>query len=461
MTQVTKTQQAAAVRAPESTGNASLDDHQDLTKRERDYVHVDNLAIVSGGWKDSAGTPHVSRDGTLYISDLEGRAAGLAAILKANGGKHLTIAMPSNNFDDVYKQTYRKESRSNLEAFGDVTGITTLTQTPGAKAGTPAKRTFYPAGTPEFEKLRAECKVTTSITFILADYSANNEIVYPWPDSIGTYRLRTTSEHSAENLKSCLKMIAKFNGGDFAGIPLTVRLTYPNKTDPSGAKQKPPVFVFAVKAPAGGMLTSKNLPLLAAGARDAIGMSLPALPPGETIDDVILEVEAAHINAMATGLNPDKARAIYFAIVDGTWMDTDPARKVFISFHTNGVTNSLSTFLATATPETADAMLEDLRGYIVDMAPTGEVLEEYAPIDSEMEREPIEAEVITPSDPAATPAECREMWAAFKAAFGEEDGRIRLRRCLDHFGASGTEDLTGAQARKSTRQALAQAQKAA
>jgi hypothetical protein len=438
---------AVTAHTPESTGNASLDNHQDLTKRERDYVHVDNLAIVSGGWKDSAGTPHVSRDGTLYISDMEGRAAGLAAILKANGGKHLTIAMPSNNFDHVYKQTYRKESRSSLEAFGDVTGITTLTQAPGARAGTPAIRTFYAAGTPEFEKLRADCKVTTSITFILADYNAAGDIVYPWPDSVGTYRLRTTSEHSAENLKSCLKMIAKFNGGEFAGIPLTVRLTYPNKTDPSGAKQKPPVFVFAVKAPAGAMLTSKTLPLLAAGARDAIGMSLPALPPGETIDDVILEVEAAYMNALTTGLNPEKARAIYFAIVDGTWMDNDTDRAVFIGFHTNGATKSLATFLTSATPESADAMLEDLRGYVVDMEPTGEVHDATT-------REPIDVEVMTPAPDLATPAEQSELWAAFQAAFGDE-AKTRLRKRLDHYGASGSADLTGEQARKSTRQALA------
>lgn len=408
----------------------SLDDFEPLVKHDRSYTHVDNLATISAGFKREDGVPVVSRDGTIYISDPEGRAPGLAKVLKANAGKHLTIAMPSNDWREFLQQTYRKESKGALQAHGDASAITELIPVDGGKK--PARRVVHKAGTEGFERLRAECSVCTSITFILADYTADGQIVYPFPDSIGTYRLRTTSEHTAENLISTLKRIAQFNNGNVAGIPLTTTLSYPQKTTPGGTKAKAPVFVFGVKTPPGLMLTSKTLPKLAAGAAEAIGMTLPALPPGETIEDAIEEVaiSATQLNAMATGVDPDKVRASWFAIVKDTEFAPDAARAAWLAEYTHGATSSLREFLETATPESANDLLEAIRARVeVSGAP--------------QEAEAVEAETM------ATKQEIAALWSAIQACEPER-AKETLRECLDAYGCAGTANLTSAQARQAT-----------
>lgn len=418
----------------------SLDDFEPLKKHERNYDHVDVLATISAGYKNAEGRPVVSRDGTIYISDAEGRAPGLAKALAANGGKHLTIAIPNNDWRQFIHQNYRKESKGDLLAHGDKAGITELIKVDGGKS--PARRVFHPAGSEGFDKLRAECSVNTSITFILADYAQDGTIVYPMPDSVGAYRLRTTSEHTAENLISVLKRISQFTNGQIAGVPLTISLSYPQKTTPTGTKAKAPVFVFAVKMPAGMALTSKTLPKLTAGASEAIGLSLPALPPGETIEDVIAEVSATQLNAMATGVNPDKVRATWFAIVDGTEYASDAARAAWLDEYTGGATSSLREFLETATPESADEMLEALRQRVDGV--------------STAEPDPVTVE----AEAMATKPEIAELWAAIQAC-APSAAKETLRDCLDGYGCAGTADLTSAQARQAAAHYRAHAPKEA
>lgn len=424
---------------------SSLDDFKPLVKHERDFTHIDHLATISAGYKNEAGNPVVSRDGTIYISDPEGRAPGLATILAQNGRKHLTIALPSNNLDEVLSQSFRKESRGRLIAHGNADGITTIEPIPNSKPPV-SKRTFHAAGTPEFEALKLECQVYTVITFILADYTEDGQIVYPFPDSIGCYRLRTTSEDSAEKLVGCLRLIAKLNQGDFAGIPITVRLTYPQKSDPSGAKQKPPVWVYAVKAPPHVMLTSKTLPLLAAGAREAIGMTLPALPSGETIDDAILECEASakEIHALETGLEEARVRDTWFSIVKDTPWDTDAARAALVKQFTQGATHSLAEFLAGATPETANGLLEVLR-----------VLVEAGADPGSEDLGAVYTAILNPPPKPASKEEIKTFWKFLKQNFGEAKATDVLGGYLEEFGALNSSELTSDQIALATRKANA------
>lgn len=423
----------------------SFDDFTPLVKHERNYTHMDNLATVSAGFKREDGVPVVSRDGTIHISDPEGRAPGLAKILAENGRKHLTIAVPSNNWRDFIQMTFRKETKTTLQAFGDAESITELIPVDGGKS--PARRVVHAAGSPGYEQLKAECKVSTSITFILADYAPDGTIFYPFPDSIGTYRLRTTSEHTAENLINCLKLIAQLNRGQVAGIPITTRLSYPQKTNPAGVKGKAPVWVFGVKQPPGMMLTSKNLPQLAAGAAEAIGLSLPALPPGEDIDDVIEEISATKLNALTTGVDPDKVRRTFFAIVKGTRWDSDEARAHFLDGYTDGAFNSLAKFLETATPESADELLAAIQEQIDEDA-DGEVHE-------------VDAELVTDDPPAmATREQADQLRAIVETAWPETSTSI-LRDCLEGYKVSRFGELTAAQVEQAIAHYAAQAKKAA
>jgi hypothetical protein len=423
---------------------SSFDDFTPLVKHERNYTHMDNLATISAGYKREDGVPVVSRDGTIYVSDPEGRAPGLAKILADNGKKHLTIAVPSNEWRDIIQQTFRKESRNTLQAFGDAESITELIPVNDDKS--PARRVVHKAGTPGYEQLKAECKVTTSITFILADYAPDGSIVYLFPDGVGTYRLRTTSEHTAENLIGCLKLIAQLNHGHVAGIPISTRIAYPQKTTPNATKAKVPVFVFGVKQPPGMMLTSKVLPQLAAGAAEAIGLSLPALPPGETIDDAIEEISATKLNALTTGVNPDKVRATFFAILG----DDEAERRAFLRQYTANVgpetIDSLAKFLETATPESASEMLEALEAY-VEANGLGGVVHE------------VEAELVTDDEPARSTEDQRnELWSVLVAGYGAEQAKVILKDWLTELKLTASADLTAAQVERAIAHYRAHAQ---
>ena len=340
--------------------------YQPLNRHVDRVARVDHIATISAGSKDAKGIPFASRDGRIYISDAEGRAPGLAAALHRGEGKRLTIAMPSDNYDDFISETFRKEGKTRLEAWGDHNGITTIAEN-GA-------RHFHPAGTQAFETLRAACKVQTNILFLLAEYDENGQPVVVWPDGLGVYRLRTTSHNTRDNLISQLARISALTGGHIAGFPLDVALVYRTLADPTGAKRKPPVFIFTLRPPQTLRLDSRTFARLAASARQVLApLETLALPPAAgTLEGEIQDYQAQ----LTTGVDKADARARWFAFVKDTELDSDAARGEFIAEHTDGRFVSLAAFLDAASQEEVEALLEavlDATGRRDVDAETGEV----------------------------------------------------------------------------------------
>ena len=409
--------------------NTSLDQFKPLQRFDHQAeMRPDHIACVSAGWKDDGGIPHVSRDGTLYVSDPEERAPGLAEILKANGRKRLMVAMPSNDINECVGQSYRLEGRKYLEAYGDERGITVIS------AEGEGKHTFHPAGSPEFERLKKICKVSTNISFMLVEYDENGLPRIIFPDGLGVYRIRTTSPTSLDNLRTQLGMIARLTGGHIAGIPLDCRLAYRNKCGPKGDKRNVPVFVFTLMPPNGLSLDSRTFRPIAEQARieiSAANLALPAPEPGlATAIDEWEPLEPAMDEALW--------RRAWFGTVRGTDLDSDEARAEFIGRFTEGRTTSLRAFLETASYREAQALIAAAEAQVgIRLAPTvdretGEVIE-------------AEAIAVTAPDPdsPSTPEQHEAIAAEMtRAGWGPAAGRGYLRQ----FGKRSRSELTHGEA---------------
>jgi hypothetical protein len=358
-------------------------DYEGLDKYENRATRTDTFATISAGFKGANGAPVVSRDGTIHISDPEGRAAGLAAALKAKGGKRLVIAMPSNNPKHFISESFRIEGKTRLEAFGDAAGFTVIKPDGG--------HVHYEPGTPEFAQLRERAKVSTSILFLLAEYDKDGRPLIVYPDGMGLYRLRTTSPNTRDNLMSQLKQIAQLTGGHIAGFPLEVSLAYRNLTGPKGDKRNCPVFTFALKPPTTMKLDSRAFVQIAIAAKESMAIAPQMMLPEarETLEMAIADFDEPPPSCLTTGLNPEQFRRRFFAVCKGTHMDTDERRKAFMVWHTaqldpqgTRTTKSLAKFLDGATLDEAEALFDALTE-AVDRSPfdfeTGEQLPDLAP----------------------------------------------------------------------------------
>jgi hypothetical protein len=367
-----------------------LDTWQPLTKFEETYQRLDHIACVSGGNKSESGIPQASRDGTIYLHDPEGRAPGLAAILKANNGRFLTIAMPSNNRADFIHQTYKRQSKTRLEAFGDRAGYTEIKPS--------GDRTFFAAGTPEFEKFKTDplTKVTTNISFFLAEYDENGQPMVIFPDGFGTYRIRTSSQNTVGNLTQCLANISAFTRGHFAGFPLKMTLGNRNLTGPSGDKRNAPVFAFVMQPPNAIRLSSATFAGIARASLDVANMGMLALPEAEGIDQAIADFEMLEKEYDAA-----EYRRQWFAIVKGTSLDSKEGRAAFISDLTSEMEDSLAGYLLSGNHEKARALIDAAEEFISRQGvnlETGEVLEAQVVLDTPA--------IPQETEPAATKEQC-------------------------------------------------------
>lgn len=367
MTKTSTTKGRAASFDP-FDGIVILTRHEDAPPPRPDFI-----ATISAGFKDAGGVPVVSRDGTIHVSDPHDRAPGLKAALAEGEGKVLTITLPSDRMADVFFQHFRKEGKSRLEAHGDAEGITTIAAD-GARA-------YHPAGTPEFDRLRKECKVTYEIAFYLARWGNAEGIPRPevyWPDGIGAYRLRTTSDKTANNFIACVRELAARTGGPVAGFPLEVRLVYPKVADKTGTKRAVPLFSFVVKPPGGTVMDAGQFRAIAVEAAAVLpSVAIAALPPAPTLDDAIEEFEL-----LTVPMDANECRKGFFGITKGTHWGTDEGRAEFLRAYTNGRTDSLKTFLETATTDDMHELLDALQAKVNEEAEatgadrdTGEVIE--------------------------------------------------------------------------------------
>ena len=333
----------------------------------------DALATISAGKRvyrgdsDKVGFPQVSRDGTIYLHDPDGRAPGLAAALKATDCKSLTVAFPFSDVRLFWQERFARYSQTRLEVYGDETELREIL----LHGNEPPEHRVHLAGTPEYDKLRRTAKVTTSLYFGLATWEGP-----PWiprmifPDGLSLYRLRTTSRHSRRSLLGALQTASRFTGGALAGLPFELRLSYREVADPTGAKRTIPVWSLLFKPPSQISLTSQTWVTLrdAALAEGRVLASQPALqaprPEGwqlaEREGDVVEEPSDADLQQMLDGDSPadeDHWRRVWFSVTDHTIFSQDHARHQFIKRYTGGETASLAGFLKTATNSEADAMI--------------------------------------------------------------------------------------------------------
>jgi len=360
--------------AEEATEDFPLLDVYDEQPASVSQARPDALATISAGERvyrneqDKVGLPRVSRDGTIFLHDNDNRAEGLREALARTGNKSLTIAFPFNERRWFWQERFARYSASRLEVYGDATELREIVL---HGEGQPAEHVVYLAGTPEYDRLRRTCKVSCSIYFALAEWQGP-----PWsprvifPDGLGLYRLRTTSRHSRRNLDGAIQSASRFTGGQIAGLPFELRLTYREVPDQTGAKRNIPVWSLLFKPPVAIALSNRTWPTLrdAALAEGRLLQAQPALSAPQQEDyrvaeaegDVLTEPSDADLAMMLAGDSPADAehwRRVWFTVTDHTVFAQDVARHKFFERYTEGRTNSLAGFLKGASNADAEAMI--------------------------------------------------------------------------------------------------------
>ena len=360
---------------------------------------LDALATISAGRKVKRGNgfiPQVSRDGTIYLHDPEGRAPGLAEALAENDNKRLVIAFPSHNWQDFVQQRFARYSATRLEGYGDHEQFTVI--------GPKGERTIYQRGTREYELEVRNSKNAVSVYFFLARWVGEGHDAKPqiyWPDGFGVYRLRFTSRNSMYNLSDAIRKLQGLTNGRIAGIPLELRLVYREVADPTGARRKVPVWTFTLKPPGQLALTNETFRVIVQrGLEAGESLKLEALePPKETLEDMeqallrgelleepvpveaerkqepgaavmdaefgrlgrepeqpaVLEPDEETLERLSTGYVPETWTRNWFAAVEGTPYREDEARAWLISHLTSGQYDSLAAVIE-AGEETAQAV---------------------------------------------------------------------------------------------------------
>ena len=353
------------------------------TSTEPGPVRADALATISAGFKvprkDGRGFfPKPSRDGRIFLTDPEGRAPALEALL-AEDPSRLQIAVVSNNPREVLQQRYAGYTATRLEMYGDEHRMVVIeavlderNQPIKQQDGTiKTVRHEYLAGTSEYAEAKAACKANYSLYFCLARWNGNTPEMF-FPDGLGLYRLRTTSHNSAENFRAALAYAASVNGGRVAGIPFTLRIVQREVSAPDGSRRKVPVWTMTLQPPQTLVLVPSSLREMLDQASDQAKMMLrPPTPSDETEEMLALEGPASDEweEDAPTGLsendfarlmsggglcNADYWRAAFFRVVADSPLHDDEGRAAFMSAFTGGKFSSLARYLAQAS--TADAM---------------------------------------------------------------------------------------------------------
>lgn len=369
---------------------------------------VDAIASISAGYRDEPrepgklGLPKASRDGRIYLHDKTGRAPGLKAALETTDYKRLTIAFPLDDPRAFIQQRFMAYSATSLLAYGDQEQVTAI------KDG---RHTAYRAGTDDYARVVATCKVTVSVYFCLAQWTNQGpEVIFP--DGLGFYRLRFTSRNSLRSIIAQLKTVARFTRGKLAGIPFELSLDYREVSDPSGAKRTVPVWVLVTQPPEGLQLSSRTFhALMSASLHQGELLMLPA-PSQETIETAWHELPEPDLDTAETGsrfvrastsevidrhtgevlparqepgpevLQPterevdqiargglcdyDRAMRRWHALAHGSIYERDDMRAFFMRSYTNGATSSLGVFLHDATERDAAALFAALETAITD-----------------------------------------------------------------------------------------------
>ncbi len=347
---------------------------------------LDALATISAGRKVKRGNgyvPQVSRDGTIYVHDPEGRAPGLAEALAEHDHKRLIIAFPGHDWRQFVQQRFARYSATRLEGYGDHEQFTVI--------GPKGERTVYPAGTREYELEVKNSKNAVSVYFFLARWAGDGPDAAPqiyWPDGFGVYRLRFTSRNSLRNLLDTIRKLQGLTAGRIAGVPIELRLVYREVADTTGVRRTVPVWTFTLRPPGQLALTNETFRVIVQrGLEAGESLKLEALePPTETLEDMeqallrgelleesvpveagrgrarkahamdaeferlgrepeqpaVLEPDEGALEQLSTGYVPEAWTRNWFAAVEGTPYREDEARAWLIGRLTDGQYDSLA-----------------------------------------------------------------------------------------------------------------------
>lgn len=334
---------------------------------------VESIATISAGFRaqgngDRPGAPQRSRDGTIYLHDATGRAAGLKRALERTGSKALTIAFPFDDPSLFIHCRFMRYSASALEAFGDETHL---------MVGSPRGFVRVEAGTEEYKRQLATCKVSVSVYFCLAEWTKDGpEIVFP--DGVGAYyRLRFTSRHSLRSILSGLKTVGQFTSGRIAGVPFDLTIDSREVAGPDGKKRTIPVWTIAMRPSGGLRLSSGNFSEVMGMALEqgaALMLPAPSAPtldsvlvdgPDDDLDDAVIEgisreVTDEDVRLIERGgrCNVEHYRNYWHSVVRGSRLDNQDGRAAFIRDQSGGRTESLMDYLCTLTDKEAARFIE-------------------------------------------------------------------------------------------------------
>ncbi len=332
---------------------------------------VDCISTISAGTKKKTVKngkevwyPVASRDGTICHHDPEGRAPGLAAMLRKDP-KKLTITFPFDNPKQFIQQRFVRYSASRLEVYGDEHSLTEI-KLSGPQDKPVATRVIHESGTEGYEQLRKTCKVSSSVYFLLAEWDEQGVPRVLFPDGLGFQRLRFTSRNSLSNFMAQLKLVHEFTGGRLAGVPFDLRLINREVSDSTGAKRTVPLWTITMRRPGEMAITSDNFRhILTSGLHAGDQLKLPP-PSAETVEMVALEpdldldavtLDEDDIRRLENGIDPGHRRRQWFGAVRHTYLDDDDARAEFLAEYAQGITSLNDAVKYLEQPEW-DAVLE-------------------------------------------------------------------------------------------------------
>lgn len=216
--------------------------------------------------------------GRIILHDRLGRAPGLARALANGEHGRLTIAFPFDDPAQFIKCRFMNYSTSQLLAHGDEKSLMVLGQRGYSRVN---------AGTAEYDREIAKCKVSVSVYFCLAEWTPNGAEV-SFPDGVGAYyRLRFTSRHSLRSILAGLRSISQFTQGAIAGVPFELMIDFREVAGSDGKKRMVPVWTIATRPPETFKLTSGNFQQVMGHAiGQGKALMLPA-PPDATIEQAL------------------------------------------------------------------------------------------------------------------------------------------------------------------------------
>lgn len=324
-------------------------------------VRQDCIATISAGWKDESGRPVVSRDRKIILHDPGGRAPGLRQALEATKQQRLLIAFAKDRPSEFMFSRFAEYSASKVITTGDHRSLVTI------DAG---QRRRYEAGTAQYQRLLARCKVETWVYFHLAVIDQQGPYLV-FPDGGLPYRLRFTSRNSRRNLDAALKYLGDFTGNSFGGWPFELAIDNRDLATGDGSRRNAPVFTFNPKFGEGARVDSRMFGRFRseALAQAATLLSLPS-PGGEYQDETAFgdealepeEISEDQLSTLQAGGLCDREHWIrtWHALARGSRYEQDDARAALIDDFTDGQTSSLADYLDNATEEDAAALIAAL-----------------------------------------------------------------------------------------------------